>query len=495
MSNDIKVDENKYEIILDEKDRQNELKPVETKKEKTKTEGTKKDEIKINLEKKEEEIKVNTNKEDEIVKNEEKKDGIKNLDKPFYTDDAKTIYKINNTPLIKEISLLKTKNNPPTRAYLTVDYSSKNNSFICIGGSDQSCDQYNIINEYHQKDNIWKYWNNEEQSELGLELSGHTSNLITFGKNEYIYIFGGYDNWKKDFTAQSYLIDISKKYFQKINYTEPKEGITELPLPRSYHTSNYDKEKQIVYIYGGTDMNINHSKNNNFQSVWAFHLSKKYWKKIEIPNNNLQGAPRGHSSILLKDKLYIFGGVILFKKFQNKLYTIDLKGKKVENVDFENNQSVIPKPMAFHSSILLDNEKFLIHGGLDKNYNTINDIYIYYFNQKKFDKITIPLIPNLFGHKIVMNNTKNKLYIIGGMDNFKYVGDENLIYQIDEDGELLFNKTEEQIEFKPMLNISEILLNKEEENVEENLKDNENKVNRLIVKNKKWKKMFYISNK
>ena len=152
--------------------------------------------------------------------------------------------------------------------------------------------------------------------------------------------------------------------------------------------------------------------------------------------------------------------------------------------------------MAFHSAILIDNEKFLIHGGLDKNYNAINDCYIFYFKDFKFDKIIIPLIPNLFGHKIVMNSNKNKLYIIGGMDNFKYVGDENLIYKIDEDGENLFNKNEGQIEFHPMLNILEIVLNKEEENNKEN-ENNENKVNKdnkNLNKRRRWKKLFYKSN-
>ena len=455
MSNDIK-EENKNEIILNEKENKKELENVPPIKEE-----------------------------------------ITNLDKPFYSDEIKTIYKINNTPLIKEISILKTKNNPPTRAYLTADYSPINNSIICIGGTDQSCTQYNIINEYNVKDNIWKSWNNEEQNELGLELSGHTSNLIKINKKEYIYIFGGYDNWKNEFSGQSYLIDISNKYFQKINYIYPKDDkIVEFPQPRSYHTSNYDEEKQIIYIYGGTNMNINHGKNNNFQSVWAFLLDKKIWEKIEISNFNQSGAPRGHSSILLNDKLYIFGGIVLFKKFQNKLYVIDFKEKKLENIEYEKNQGVVPKPMAFHNAILLDEEKFLIHGGLDKNYNAINDVYIYYFDEKKFDKITIPLIPNLFGHKIVMSNTKNKLYIIGGMDNFKYVGDENLIYQVDEDGGILFNKNEGQIEFNPMFNILEIVLNREEEKNKDNLRINEEKVNnRIVVKNKKWKKLFYISDK
>ena len=96
-----------------------------------------------------------------------------------------------------------------------------------------------------------------------------------------------------------------------------------------------------------------------------------------------------------------------------------------------------------------------------------------------------------------MNNYKNKLYIIGGMDNFKYVGDENLIYKIDEEGDNLFNKNEGQIDFQPMLNILEIVLNKEEEKLENN-KNKENKENKekrenKIIKKRRWKKLFYAN--
>ena len=428
-------------------------------------------------------------------KEEEKKDEIIiDYNKPDYQDEIKTTYKISNYPLIKEISILKSKKNPSTRCYLTADYAYKKNSIICIGGTDKSCEQYNKINEYNLGDNTWRIWNCEDQIELDLELSGHSSNLIKINKKEYIFIFGGYDNWKEEFTAQSYLINISNKSFEKVNYFNNKEKTVELPFPRTYHSSNYDEEKNIIYIYGGTDMNINHSKNSNFQSVWAYYLEKNFWKKIEISNPNQSGAPRGHSSILFNDKLYIFGGVVLFKKFQNRLSIIDLNTKKIETFDFDKNGDA-PKPIAFHSAVMIDNEKFLIHGGLDKNYNAVNDCYIFYFKGIKFEKINIPLIPNLFGHKIIINNSKNRLYILGGMNNFKYVGDESLIYKVEEEGDNIFNKNEGQIDFQPMLNLLEIVLNKEEEknnnkNIEE-IDENENKRKKRDVKNRKWKKLYY----
>ena len=173
--------------------------------------------------------------------------------------------------------------------------------------------------------------------------------------------------------------------------------------------------------------------------------------------------------------------------------------------------------MAFHSAALIDENKFLIHGGLNKSYNAMNTCYIYYINEKKFDKILIPLIPKLFGHKIVINSDINKLSIIGGMDNFKYFGDEKLIYQIEKDEDNLINENDGDYKFFPMLNILEIFLNKKDEKEklegdtttpegdtrepegdtttpEGDTKIEENKNNiEQSNKRKRWKKLFYVN--
>ena len=69
------------------------------------------------------------------------------------------MYKIDSTPLFKEISIIKTKAkvNPPNRCYLTAEYSPKNNSIICIGGSEDNCNQYNKITEYDISKNFWTF--------------------------------------------------------------------------------------------------------------------------------------------------------------------------------------------------------------------------------------------------------------------------------------------------------------------------------------------------
>ena len=103
------------------------------------------------------------------------------------------------------------------------------------------------------------------------------------------------------------------------------------------------------------------------------------------------------------------------------------------------------------------------------------------------------------------------------MDNFKYFGDEKLIYQIEKDEDNLINENDGDYKFFPMLNILEIFLNKKDEKEklegdtttpegdtrepegdtttpEGDTKTEENKINiEKSNKRKRWKKLFYVN--
>ena len=312
---------------------------------------------------------------------------------------------------------------------------------------------------------------------------------------EKIFLFGGYNDFLEDYTTHAFLIDTTDMSFEDISN---KEGISCFPPPRSYHTANYDQENQKIYIYGGTDLDLNHSKKEDFQSLWEFSLEGKYWNKSELKNCNQLGDPRGHTSILHDNKLYIFGGILLFKKFQNSLFTIDLEKKDIVNIDYtQNKDSTIPKPAAFHSAVKINEEKFIIQGGLNQNYNAINDCYIFYFKENKFEKIEILFLPKLFGQKLSLDVEIGSIFILGGMDSFKYLGDENLIHSDDEEEE----EDEEEddkgireenadIAIKPMEQIVEIVLNNFECQKYRDIPIVKNK-KRKQVKNLRWLK-YYI---
>ena len=165
---------------------------------------------------------------------------------------------------------------------------------------------------------------------------------------------------------------------------------------------------------------------------------------------------------------------------------------EIQIIDYEKNQtSAIPKPTAFHSALKINEEKFIIHGGLNENYNVINDCYLYYFNENKFEKIEIPFLPKLFGHKLILDPDQWSIFIIGGMDSFKYIGDENLIFSEDEEEENEENDKNKvqyvEMDTKPMEQIFEIVLNnKIEKNKELISTEQVEKHKKKINKKFKW---------
>ena len=440
----------------------------------------------------------------------EKKQKIKNeLIVPNEVDESKKVFKINDIKEIKEVIIHNSKNPPQTRCYLASEYSPHLKKIIALGGSDINSEQYNKINLYDPSRHQWTNYPNDFET-FDIKLSGQSSNLVNIScnnindverKKEKIFLFGGYNDFLQDFTTHSFLIDTDNMSYDDISYHINKEKKAIIPSHRSYHTANYDEKNQLIYVYGGTDLNISNSKNEDFQCLWEYNLESKFWNKRDLKNiNKEEGSPRGHSSVLHNKKLYIFGGILLFKRFQNTLFTIDLSNNEIQKIEYNKNQtSAIPKPTAFHSALKIDEQKFMIHGGLNQNYNVVNDCYLFYFSDNRFEKIEIPFLPKLFGHRLNLDVDNWSIFIIGGMDSFKYIGDENLIFsddeEEDEENEKEVKKENIEIDTKPMEQIFEIVLNNKDE-----MKENpaptpipiSNSSKNEIVKKKKTKKPRWV---
>ena len=414
---------------------------------------------------------------------------------PNESDEFKKIFKLNdnNNNIIKEVIIHNSKNAPITRCYLSSDYSSKRKKIICIGGSDKSSEQYNRIDLYDDNNHKWlKY--KKRYNTFDIKISGMSSNMVNLCEDrnnnlrEKIFLFGGYENYLDDFSTYSYLVDVNDMSYENLSYNVGKDGKSLAPTPRSYHTANYDPETQNIYIYGGTDFNPMNSKKDNFQCIWVFNLDGKYWNKIVLKNPNSRGAPRGHSSIFHKNRLFIFGGIQLFRKFTNSLSVIDIDTGSITDVDYSKTEnSAKPKPTAFHSAVKIDNEKFIIHGGLNEKFNVVNDCYVFYFEERKFDKVDIPFLPKLFGHKLCLDSDKGSIFIMGGMDSFSDIGDKNLVISDDEEedeeeeNDKNLSEKNNDIITKPMEQIFELVLN----NFNYSKKDNDDEKRRV-----KWSKFI-----
>ena len=91
------------------------------------------------------------------------------------------------------------------------------------------------------------------------------------------------------------------------------------PAPRASQSIAFFKGK--LYIFGGMD-----EDNSKFCDLWEFDLATETYKEITCPPNTPQPGPRsGHSAVIFKDKMYIFGGILELTKELNEMCIFDFK--------------------------------------------------------------------------------------------------------------------------------------------------------------------------
>jgi hypothetical protein len=99
------------------------------------------------------------------------------------------------------------------------------------------------------------------------------------------------------------------------------ETCTNLPRPRTNHTSLYYKNG--MYVFGGSD-----EGNNKLNDLWKFDLKKRRWIIINhIDDECDDGQPTkrsGHAANLIGNKMYIFGGLEGITQETNDFYSFDL---------------------------------------------------------------------------------------------------------------------------------------------------------------------------
>ena len=226
-----------------------------------------------------------------------------------------------------------------------------------------------------------------------------------------------------------YLFDINNSTWEKSTL----KGDT-LP-PMNYFSGWYDMP--FLFIHGGKS--LQKGENKSFKETYLIDISTMTIHKlftIEEPSSRY-----GHMAIKNNDKqAYIFGGCNIGKK--NERYLNDLHKMEYKNISvitgdnanvngaswIVNIQTKGDKPpgrkgysMMYAESI----NSLIIYGGELKD-NKINDngIYIYNVDDKEYKKINIKgsdMLGCRAYHSMQLNDTSNKIYIIGGIDNNKNV--------------------------------------------------------------------------
>ena len=226
--------------------------------------------------------------------------------------------------------------------------------------------------------------------------------------------------------------------------------------PMHYFSGWYDAP--FLFIHGGKS--LQKDENKSFKETYLIDISTMTIHKlftIEEPSSRY-----GHMAIKNNDKqAYIFGGCNIGKKserYLNDLHKMEYKNISVITGDnanvngaswIVNIQTKGDKPpgrkgysMMFAESL----NSLIIYGGELKD-NKISDegIYLYNVDDKEYKKINLKgndLLGCRAYHSMHLNDTINKIYIIGGIDNNKKILNDIIEIEVKDKENLLVKKYE-----------------------------------------------------
>ena len=226
-----------------------------------------------------------------------------------------------------------------------------------------------------------------------------------------------------------------------------------LPL-MNYFAGWYDPP--YLFLHGGKSLKDNKSlKETYLVDISSMTIHKIF--TIEEPSSRY-----GHSAIKNNDKqAYIFGGCNIGKK--NERYLNDLHKMEYKNISVITDNNANINGASWIVNIQTKGEKppgrkgycmqyieginsLIIYGGELKD-NKINDdaIYLYAIDDKEYKKINVKE-NNLIGyrayHTIHYNDTDNKIYIIGGLNNNKEILDDIIEVDINDKENIKMKKIE-----------------------------------------------------
>jgi N-acetylneuraminic acid mutarotase len=124
-------------------------------------------------------------------------------------------------------------------------------------------------------------------------------------------IFGGFIN-SNEKVNDIYRYYIKENKWEKVLLL----GGSEVPVPRSGHSAIIYKDSMI--IFGGKD-----SDNNRLNDIWEFNFLTYTWRYF--PTLDSPYPRSGHSACLYKDYMLVFGGIYEVTKELNDLLLFDIK--------------------------------------------------------------------------------------------------------------------------------------------------------------------------
>ena len=160
------------------------------------------------------------------------------------------------------------------------------------------------------------------------------------------------------------------------------------PESREEFSLNYDPISNSIFLFSGN------SSYRDSPLLWKFDLFKYIWEPIKQTNEVIDKRC-GHTSIIYKSKLIIFGGRYLHNTALGDvdIYNIEQNYWEMNNY----NSTIFLKLRRNHVACLVGSQMF-IHGGIDEDGNYLCDSFLLSLNNNKWAKVKI----NNFRRNIIL---------------------------------------------------------------------------------------------
>lgn len=170
------------------------------------------------------------------------------------------------------------------------------------------------------------------------------------------------------------------------------QSIKICPESREQFSLNYEPITNSIYLFSGNSCYYGN------QQLWKFNLLKYNWEPIK-PSTQLIEGRSGHTGIIYKSKLIIFGG-----RYLNNTSLADVDIYNIDNNRWtvgQMNTSIFLRLRRNHVACLVGQQMF-VHGGLDEFGEYLDDAYLLNLSNNyrwyKANIISYNMLPKLGYH-------------------------------------------------------------------------------------------------
>jgi hypothetical protein len=240
------------------------------------------------------------------------------------------------------------------------------------------------------------------------------SNACDF--DDYIIFFGG--EGLNGFNEYMYILEFKNNIFKWTKNAFPSHLIKRKLFSLS-------KMHDYCICYGGL------TENNTIKDD-LFLINKDKFILLNSKEDDIisddPGKLYAHSSTLINNELFIYGGISLPSEedyynleISNKLYSLNLKTKEWNLILTDGQQ---PESKAYHSMIKINDDSFIIYGGssiilseLTFQYNFSDEIKLYSISNKSFYNLDLQIKLNGKFLNSILSDEDENIMLFGGLSS------------------------------------------------------------------------------